>query len=177
MEVPSCKRHIEAFSKTLARECSDLTVDDIRGEAWLCAVQAAETWNPEAGAEFTSYLWTRLIWMRNNLKRKWARRVSAEAAFATTYGKRVAPPPVIGGFDTLCRQVASQLPEIEQQVLQLMVRPSDEFLHFVCCQWKDKPGATRPRQTQTVLQVHYAKYLGVTEGRVSQAITTIKHAV
>jgi len=165
---------INSFAWRLGQEYPDLDVDDIRSEAWLRAVEARESWKKKGGASFSTFLYQSLIWLRQQLLDKRAKRLEAERGFTVHIDPfdTVTDP----GLDTLCGEILNRLTEDEIEVLRLMVNPSPAFLRFVEQSWQDR-NYSRTRKTTTVQFVHYASWLGTYPTKITRIVHRITEVV
>lgn len=164
----SCKRLVDYFAASFARECPDLDIDDIRGEAWLCAVEARKTWNPEMGYAFTTYIFQRFRWLRSHLlvKRYYRREVESDWC---RFNKPIQPSSATS-LASLCKEVNQKLTRRERKVFDLMINPPEDFREYVRCWWMEKPtGKGGSFDSQSVLNVHYAYWLGCSPSTVHRA--------
>lgn len=180
--LSTCTAIVERFALLLVRECPGLELEDIRGELWVEVVKAKDYWQEDGGAKFTTILYQRLQWAVNKLKQKWVNSIKMhEAEFAFAHHQSLYTLEVDHeetSFDTLCGEVRSRLREDDRAVLELMVNPPPAFLTFVQKCWRERAsrGAV-PQRSNTVQQVHYARFLDSTELKVSRAVARIGRTI
>ena len=153
------KGKIEAFARSLVCEYPALDVDDVIGEAWVCALESKQKWNPKGGASFSSFLHRRLYWLKLDLIDRYLKRKRMETRAWQESEKETFMDP----GDLPIREAARRMTAKERELLGLLVCPPVEFVQRECSQ-----GSRIQHRT-------YARQLDCDEQTVRWYASRIKH--
>jgi DNA-directed RNA polymerase specialized sigma subunit len=157
--LEDCSKIIKCFANDFHNQYGRLEVDELVSEGWVCAVEAYNNWNPNGGSKYTTYLFTRLKWLKNNILDKHIKRKLAEERFSESYSLIYEDHHVIDVYDELI----NKLDYNELEIFKLHVVPSASFKKFM----EDK------RNTK-IVSSYYAKFLGVSLMKVSRTLLKIR---
>lgn len=170
MNVLSCKRIIDAVSADFSAQYPWVDRDDFRGECWLEVYKAKDLWTV-GGCSFTSFVYKRVGW----LKQQWIRNHSRRVEIAKDYAARMNPLEVNDlPYDESARWAIRKLEktftEEDWRLCELYLNPSDDFLRFVESERSDRSTPSDKRVTND----HFAKFLGKTRSWVEWRLRDIR---
>jgi DNA-directed RNA polymerase specialized sigma subunit len=151
--LSDCAKIINKFATTFGDQHQKLEVEELQSEAWLCAVEAYNTWKSDGGSKYTTYLFTRLAWLRKTILNKTIRQGIAESNFSLNY------PVVYQDYHIfeLIEKLKTNLTTKELKIFNSYISPPSDFLI------KSKLNDS-----------HYAEFLGVSPMRLSRTLNKTK---
>ena len=117
---------IESFARAFVCENPNLgiSVDDVIGEGWVCALESKRKWKEKGGTSFSSYLYRRLEWLRFEM----IGRCLKEQKLKSRYSQTFCHLSSMDFGDQILVKAASKLRPKERRLLGLLVCPPAEFI-------------------------------------------------
>ncbi len=156
-----CSRIINSFATNFNKQYK-LEYEELVSEGWVCAVEAYNNWNPDNGSKYTTYLFTRLNWLRKTIINKYIRRKIAEKAYYSNMSLVYEDQHVF----EIYTELKSKLNKKELKIFNLYTKPSSDFLNFI-----------RDKRNTKIITSYYAEFLGVSNMKVVRTLQKSKDII
>lgn len=157
--LEDCSKIINGFAANFNKQYGRIELEELISEGWVCAVEAYNNWDPNGGSKYTTYLFTRLNWLRKTIINKHIKQKMAEDVYYRS-------TPVVYEdqhiFD-IYTELKTKLNKKELKIFNLHVSPTSDFLEFV-----------QSKRSSKLCTAYYAEFLGVSTMKVVRTLMKTK---